>query len=92
MGLGPTQGDEKPFLLSNYSLWKRHPSLCHLDRSEAQWRDLCVDAPSWEWFSTGRTRISYFALLARATSAALRTESRMPLNKATTLDRKSGGA
>ena len=51
-GLGPTQGDEKPLLFSNYSLWKRHPSLCHLDRSAAQWRDLGVDAPSWECFST----------------------------------------
>jgi hypothetical protein len=29
-----TQGDEKPLLFSNYSLWKRHPPLCHLDRSE----------------------------------------------------------
>jgi hypothetical protein len=26
--------------------------LCHLDRSEAQWRDLCVDALSWKYFST----------------------------------------
>jgi hypothetical protein len=23
-------------------------SLCHLDRSVASWRDLCVDAPSWK--------------------------------------------
>jgi hypothetical protein len=29
------------------------PSLCHLDRSEAQWRDLCVDTFSWKCFSTG---------------------------------------
>ena len=28
------------------------PTLCHLDRSEAQWRDLCVDALSWECFSS----------------------------------------
>jgi hypothetical protein len=27
MGLRPTQGDEKPLLFSNYSLWKRHPPL-----------------------------------------------------------------
>ena len=32
--------------------WKRHPPLCHLDRSAAQRRDLCVDAPSWICFST----------------------------------------
>jgi hypothetical protein len=39
-----------------------------------------------------RTRISYFALLATTTYAALRKESRMQLINATTLDRKSGGA
>jgi hypothetical protein len=39
-----------------------------------------------------RTRISYFALLATTTCAALRKESRTQLIKATGLDRKSGGA
>jgi hypothetical protein len=39
-----------------------------------------------------RTRISYFALLATTTCAALREESRMQTLKATTLHRKSGGA
>src|SRR5277367_2640470 len=39
-----------------------------------------------------RTRISYFALLATTTYAALRRESRMQSMNATTLDRKSGGA
>jgi hypothetical protein len=39
-----------------------------------------------------RTRISYFALLATTTYAALCRESRMQLMNATTLDRKSGGA
>jgi len=39
--------------------------ICHLDRSEAQWRDLCVDAPSWKCFSTERTQISYLAALTR---------------------------
>src|SRR5580658_3187897 len=38
------------------------------------------------------TRISYFALLATTTCAALRKESRMQTIKATDLDRKSGGA
>jgi len=52
MGLGPTQGDEKRLSFGDYSPWKRRPPLCHLDRSAAQWRDLCVDAPSWECFST----------------------------------------
>jgi hypothetical protein len=28
------------FLFSSRSLWKRRPTLCHLDRSAAQWRDL----------------------------------------------------
>ena len=50
MGLRPTQGDEKLLLFNNYSLWKHRPSLCHLDRSEAQWRDLCVDTLSWKCF------------------------------------------
>jgi hypothetical protein len=39
-----------------------------------------------------RTRISYFALLATSTCAALRTESRMQILNATGLHRKSGGA
>jgi hypothetical protein len=38
-----------------------------------------------------RTRISYFALLARSTCAALLKESRMQIINATVLDRKSGG-
>ena len=37
-------------------------------------------------------RISYFALLATTTCAALRKESRMQIIKATDLDRKSGEA
>jgi hypothetical protein len=43
-------------------------------------------------FSTERTRISYFALVATSTCAALRRESRMQILNATGLDRKSGGA
>ena len=39
-----------------------------------------------------RTRISYFALLATSTCAALRRESRMQIPKAMGLHRKSGGA
>jgi hypothetical protein len=39
-----------------------------------------------------RTRISYFALLATNTCAALCKESRMQIIKATALHRKSGGA
>jgi hypothetical protein len=39
-----------------------------------------------------RSRISYFALLATSTCAALRRESRMQIPEATGLDRKSGGA
>ena len=39
-----------------------------------------------------RIRISYFALLATTTCAALRKESHMQIIKATGLDRKSGGA
>jgi hypothetical protein len=40
MGLGSSQGDEKQLLFSNYCPWTHRPTLCHLDRSEAQWRDL----------------------------------------------------
>jgi hypothetical protein len=50
MGLRPTQGDEKRLLFEATLPWKRRLRLCHLDRSEAQWRDLCVDAPSWRCF------------------------------------------
>ena len=39
-----------------------------------------------------RTGISYFALLATSTCAALRRESRMQILNATGLHRKSGGA
>jgi hypothetical protein len=39
-----------------------------------------------------RTRISYFALLATTTCAALLKESRMQIINATGLHRKSGGA
>ena len=39
-----------------------------------------------------RTRISYFALLATCTCAALCRESRMQIPNATGLHRKSGGA
>jgi hypothetical protein len=49
MALRPIQGDEK-LQSGNDSFWKRRPPLCHLDRSVAEWRDLCVDASSWECF------------------------------------------
>jgi hypothetical protein len=45
MGLRPTQGDEKRVLFSDSFCWKRRPPLCHLDRSEAQWRDLRSSGP-----------------------------------------------
>ena len=37
---GRSQGDEKRVLFRNDYCWKRRPSLCHLDRSAAEWRDL----------------------------------------------------
>jgi hypothetical protein len=52
MSLRPTQVDEKRLLSEAALPWKRRPRLCHLDRSEAQRRDLCVDAASWKCFST----------------------------------------
>jgi hypothetical protein len=42
-------------------------------------------------FNRARTRISYFALLATTTCAALLKESRTQIIEATDLDRKSGG-
>jgi hypothetical protein len=57
MGLRTTQGDEKQLLSSNDSLWKRPPSPLSSRPKRtrksggAQWRDLCVGAPSWECFS-----------------------------------------
>jgi hypothetical protein len=33
MGLPPTQRDEKRLRLSNRSLWKRRPPLCHPERT-----------------------------------------------------------
>ena len=52
MGLRPTQGDEKWVLFSNHTQWKRRPPLCHLDRSEAQWRDLRFSGPFLEMCSS----------------------------------------
>jgi hypothetical protein len=49
-------------------------------------------APAYVGRKRWATRISYFALLATTTCAALRRESRMQIIKATGLDRKSGGA
>jgi hypothetical protein len=51
-----------------------------------------VEPPSPLSSRPERTRISYFALLATPTFAALREESRMQTMKATGLHRKSGGA
>jgi hypothetical protein len=62
MGLRPTQGDEKRLVFSNYPPWKHHPSLCHLDRSAAQWRDLCVDALSWKCFRPDRCEVEATAV------------------------------
>jgi hypothetical protein len=45
-----TLGGLKPILFSNYSLWKHRLPLCHLDRSEAQWRDLRFSGPLVEMF------------------------------------------
>jgi hypothetical protein len=64
-GLGPTKGDENTFCSATTLPWKHRPPLCHLDRSAAKWRDLCVDALSWECFSTERTPISSGAVHVR---------------------------
>ena len=47
MGLRLSQGDERRFLSSNRSPWKRRPSLCHPERS----RGICSSADhSWKCF------------------------------------------
>src|SRR5882724_10709097 len=56
MGQQPTYEDENGFYSAILSPRKRCPPLCHLDRSAAQRRDLCVDASSWKCFSTERSR------------------------------------
>jgi hypothetical protein len=54
---------------------------------------LSLEAPPYPLSSRPkRTRISYFALLATSTCAALLRESRMQIPNTTGLDRKSGGA
>jgi hypothetical protein len=40
----------KRLLFSNYSPRKHRPSLCHLGRSEAKWRDLRFNVPFLEMF------------------------------------------
>jgi hypothetical protein len=52
MGLRPTQGDKERVLFGNHTQWKRRPPLCHLDRSEAQWRDLRFSGPFLEMCSS----------------------------------------
>jgi hypothetical protein len=92
MGLRPTQGDEKrlgpattlygtvalPFVIPTEA--KRSGGIC----SSA---DL-----SWKCFSTERTRISCRAALDMAACAAFVKESRMKIDNATKLNRKSGVA
>ena len=69
MSLRPSKMIKTPSV-RGHSPWGVRPHLCHLDRSEAQWRDLCVDAPSWKCFSTERTRISCHAALDTSAYAA----------------------
>jgi enediyne biosynthesis protein E4 len=69
----------RPAAFSNPSLEADAPSLIFRSKTELSSRP-------------ERTRISYFALLATTTRAALRSESRMDFINATTLHRKSGGA
>ena len=54
------QEDENGFRAASSRSWNRHLPLCHLDRSEAEWRDLCVDAPAWECFSAARGAAVFF--------------------------------
>src|ERR1700679_3941054 len=58
VGHRPTQGDEKWVLFGNHTQWKHRPPVCHLDRSAAEWRDLCLNAFSWKCFSYRRSRLT----------------------------------
>ena len=93
MGRWPAQGDEKRVLFSNYCLPETppFPLSSRPERSVVERSAVSAVLP-WECFSTERTRISYFALLATSTCAALRRESHMQIINATGLHRKSGGA
>jgi hypothetical protein len=50
MASRPAQEDEKRLLFSNCAPWKRRSPLCHLDRSEAKWRDLRFSGPLLDMF------------------------------------------
>src|SRR5277367_3980076 len=45
--------------LSPHQAPKRCPPRCHLDRSAAERRDLCVDASPWKCFSTERSSFPF---------------------------------
>jgi hypothetical protein len=65
MGLRPTQGDEKRLLSSNYSPWKRRPTLCHPERS----RGICSSADlSWKCFRQSVAKWRDLLFLRRASN------------------------
>ena len=93
-----------PFVISTGAPKERSGEIC--GPADLSWEcfstgaqpsgEICgFSGPSWKCFSTERTRISYFALLATSTCAALRRESRMQIINATGLHRnpkeRSGG-
>jgi hypothetical protein len=57
MGTGPPKLMKSGFHSATTLPWKRRSPLCHLDRSAAQWRDLCVDAFSWKCFEQERSSV-----------------------------------
>jgi hypothetical protein len=65
--------------ISNHTQWKRTPPfVISTGAPKERSGEICGPAVlSWECFSTERTRISYFALPATTTCAALPKESRM---------------
>jgi hypothetical protein len=81
--VGPTQGDEKRLLFSNYSSRKSHlfPLSSRPKRSAVE-RSLC-GCSYLEMFFDRNTRISYFAMLATTTYAVFFKENRMMLINAT---------
>ncbi|MEA2538737.1 MAG: hypothetical protein QOH35_103 [Acidobacteriaceae bacterium] len=56
MGLRPTYEDENGFYSATPLTGSAALPFCHLDRSVAERRDLCVDASSWKCFSMERNR------------------------------------
>ena len=78
MGLGPPKVMKSTFCSATTLAWKHRPPLCHLDRSAAKWRDLCVDALSWECSATERSVVDGPAVSPISSKARRRETAHHP--------------